>query len=450
MNRSLQLAAAVMAINQGVLGADSDTSAAGIVCKKGEWCLQDVYKLPVSCSEAIKFICPDGYKPVNETELPEWKDYEAIGCKKFGTYEPFVEVAKSKSTPDYDLKFWGGGKQDMTCPSTNIQRAQWLTNVCYCRITWQYDLWWWMHFIGYWGVLGWTSFAFYAMREGEKDKKIPVNPQFIAIFMNFTACIVRIVWMINNFNGRGNPQVFDEVTNSFLVKIGQVLMLSEFLLIVLVWKAVVDSTQKMKAVSKADQLAQDRKKFMWTCVCIFFMLFTICPFDIGGVLGNPLMALISNAIMLLITVFLVGGGFVYSRTLAKLLSGGDAAKMDKKKKDAVAAILHAVYFSTFLAVICVIAVGVNTVLAGKGPEYLIWGWWLPIHACEVCLLFTLATSTSQKARAAMKVGKKADAYFSKGTSTHGSEREKTSEKEVSLVEKGAVKRPSTAANPAKT
>jgi hypothetical protein len=85
--------------------ATAPPSLQRVQCEQGEWCIMGVYSEPVVCPREDKppgqGYCPDGYKRLNVTAIPLKE-----GCKKFGTYAPFVDYATKKSTEQYPIPFW--------------------------------------------------------------------------------------------------------------------------------------------------------------------------------------------------------------------------------------------------------------------------------------------------------------------------------------------------------
>jgi hypothetical protein len=94
----------------------------------------------------------------------------------------------------------------------------------------------------------------------EKDRRMRCDrvPYFV-VFLCIGASFFRILFFIAIFNGRGSAEFFNEyfnfspaillsldAVNAFLVVISQIMMISSFMLIILVWKQIVDASVNMK------------------------------------------------------------------------------------------------------------------------------------------------------------------------------------------------------------
>lgn len=287
------------------------------------------------------------------------------------------------------------------------EQSKTLGYVCYEDISFSYDLWWIITFIGFMTGLFWSFFCLYAMIKTET--KLKINPQFITIIVNIFVQLLRSIWLLCIVNGRSPMDMFGGIIlESTLVKLGQCLMFTEFFTIILVWKGLVDSSSTMKKLSKKD----DNRNYRNAIIFSLILLVAVFPLSLVGNTIIPILATISNFILLIFVIGLLVGGLLYSNKIKSLLSGN---MKDSKKKNAIRSIMIVTRTFTILGFICFVIVILNTFGFLSEPLLKVWVWWFGIHTSEIILLNLLAFSVSQKARTALREKKTVANVYSETT-----------------------------------
>jgi hypothetical protein len=94
------------------------------------------------------------------------------------------------------------------------------------------------------------------------------------------------------------------------------------------------------------------------------------PYAATGVYGMT-----SNVLLVMYAVGMVTSGWFYAHKLKSLMGGG--AIKDERRKRAINSIVHTVYAAMTLAIVTLIAIGLNLKFGVyPDPVYTIWGWWL--------------------------------------------------------------------------
>ena len=108
---------------------------------------------------------------------------------------------------------------------------------------------------------------------------------------------------------------------------------------------------------------------------IAVMFISIIPLSLSSSWGYGTMGLVSNIIFALTVIALVVGGGSFARQLRVLLNDGIS---DSRKRSAIQNIMTSLYLAEFVAVVGLVAVGINASYGGGNSKnkqgYMVWGW----------------------------------------------------------------------------
>ena len=280
------------------------------------------------------------------------------------------------------------GMRGVDCNMT-AQEMAYYGVFCYSDVGIQYDIWWWFMMTCFSLLFLRSLYIIYIMLLKEK---IIFSPQYLVVFACLINTIIRIIFFSTMYNGRTYDAIVGGIVlNSVLLKLGQCIMLSSFLIIVLVWKSIINATQKMQAMKN------DKRNIIFTCIFVVLIFFIATPL---AVLSNyyTWASTLGNVFLAFVVIALVLSGAIYANSIHKLIN----STKSNTKQSALRNIEYTVIVSVILATICIVAVVLNTIGVFEIPSFRLWCWWFVIHACEIVFIYMLIDSASYKSRFAAK------------------------------------------------
>ena len=263
--------------------------------------------------------------------------------------------------------------------------------VCYSEYGYHYDAWWALFMFGSILAFLYSSYCFICMIKAESDSKPKFNPQFITIGSNLFLSFIKIIWMICIFNGKDDNNVIGGIyVDIVIIKLVQSVLLSEIFMLILIWKTIVDTTTNLKKIDKAI----NDKNYYYNIVFISIIMLIIFPFSILG-RNFQILNIVSNMFIVITIVCLIIASISYSFKLTKILNKGIN---DLKRKNAIINIKFVNNTLCLVGIIACIMTFINNFRLFESPFIKLWLWVSSIHMIEFVCLFTIAYSTSYKAR----------------------------------------------------
>jgi hypothetical protein len=288
---------------------------------------------------------------------------------------------------------------------------------CYTDFGVLYDVWWWTILLGFVFVFVWTSrnsYIVYRNRRASPNKSM-LEPNVVIMHGNFVACVFRFLFLINCYNGRSPGGAIVHSIEDFLVTIPQIIILSEYLIMSVVWGSIIEMTKTMRSINRKQSTngVSDEGNRRLVYVTVFaitlfamLMVLQILPLFVPSL---SYMADVVNLVKL-------GGCFpsiivavITVSKLSKLLTtigGGQQAKNAsqsqlnaKAKREAmIKQIRTSVFLSASASIVAIAAtvLGLTTILKTPYPRRLIF--WTIIHLFEATCIVLISNSISYKDR----------------------------------------------------
>ncbi len=298
------------------------------------------------------------------------------------------------------------GSRYSDCIMTCEQRYK-FGYICYSDVGLNYDIWYWFTFLSFFAGFIWSIYCTAIIiksdfiNDHDHDKKtfcyFNVNPQSITICVNNIVFLLRLVWLSLIYNGRSPDAIIGGViVETFLIKLGQILIFTEFFGIILIWRNIVYYSISLKKIDKKDDFINYRKSIFFASALIFI----IFPCSIIGDYILPPLAWVANIVLAILSIILIYNGVINAFSIIKLIKFGIT---DQSKKNAIRSVQIVNYIFCFTAIICNCMIIINYIGLIHNPLLIVWLWWFIIHTSEVIILCCLAYSVSHKARATTRL-----------------------------------------------
>jgi hypothetical protein len=225
----------------------------------------------------------------------------------------------------------------------------------------------------------------------EVDLKITIYS--MTIFSDFT----RVLWLLDPHT-KSMPfgfKMFDALSSVILLKIGQVVLISALLLLILIWRQLVQAAQKMKAVKGMGR----SPKIVGFCISLLCVV--VFPMNILEAVDVApfLTGTISNGTLALMVLSMMVCGVIYATKLTAMMAsmGGSSKKTVTKIRKVIVTLVIASITLIFGVVFRAVAINLCN---GASAHYLYIIFILSIHVPEIvaswCLWFTVASAKKSK------------------------------------------------------
>ena len=267
-----------------------------------------------------------------------------------------------------------------------------LSVFCYSDIGISYSIWIWSYITASIFLFFWTIYCIYIIIQTKLHK----NTFYFIIFANLITICMRLIWFIFRINGNSPHEIFSNyITDTIFLKIPQSFLFSELCGIIIVWKSIINSTTNYIIMTDHDYYKQ--YKFL-IFFCIINAIIMICSNILA--LYIPIFMHISNSYAGIVILFLIIGSFRYSLSLRKILASFISANSITIRN-----IKFINDFCCALAIISICSIIVNTIGLLDNSILKFIGLVIPIHTCELFLMFNITNAVSYESRHNFKIKK---------------------------------------------
>jgi cysteine-rich repeat protein len=229
------------------------------------------------------------------------------------------------------------------------------TNLKYKRVCYQeyggwFDAFYGISWIAYVGELAWVCWCMKKAMAQRTAKSKGMSFQEIILLLQGIGDFFHMLWLVgiqSGFHSTYKPIGF--VLENIALKVPQVMTITSYLLMILVWADVVNSSESMK---KAGGAAAQAKKVYIAIGILVFLLVVLNTFSQLNI-ARGTVDLLNNLVFAVYGIALIIGALFYVRKLVALMSKGN---MTDDKKESISKIKWTVNYTVLNGVLLIVSI----------------------------------------------------------------------------------------------